>query len=60
MKKELSQNWNIYQSWLRFLVIILLVIGVFFRFANIDKKTLLGRRSFLSLRISGYMQSENE
>ncbi|MEJ6480205.1 glycosyltransferase family 39 protein [Nostoc punctiforme UO1] len=58
MKKELSQNWNIYQSWLRFLVIILLVIGVFFRFANIDKKLYWGDEVFSSLRISGYTQSE--
>ncbi|ACC80988.1 glycosyltransferase family 39 protein [Nostoc punctiforme] len=58
MKKELSQNWNISQSWLRFLVIILLVIGVFFRFVNIDKKIYWPDEVFSSLRISGYTQLE--
>ncbi|MEH2253931.1 glycosyltransferase family 39 protein [Nostoc sp.] len=58
MKKQLSQNWIISKSWLRFLIIILLVIGVFFRFVNIDKRIYWGDEVFSSLRISGYMQSE--
>ncbi|MDF5739149.1 MULTISPECIES: glycosyltransferase family 39 protein [unclassified Nostoc] len=58
MKKQLSQNWLISQSWLRFLIIILLVIGVFFRFVNLDKKIYWGDEVFSSLRISGYTQSE--
>ncbi|MEH2001900.1 MAG: glycosyltransferase family 39 protein [Nostoc sp.] len=58
MKKQLSPNWLISKSWLRFLVIILLVIGVFFRFANLDKKIYWGDEVFSSLRISGYMHSE--
>lgn len=58
MKKQLSQNWLISKSWLRFLIIILLVIGVFFRFVNLDKKIYWGDEVFSSLRISGYMVSE--
>ncbi|MBG1241166.1 glycosyltransferase family 39 protein [Nostoc sp. NZL] len=58
MKKQLSQNWFISKSWFRFLAIILLVIGVFFRFVNLDKKLYWGDEIFSSLRISGYMQSE--
>ncbi|MEH2455024.1 glycosyltransferase family 39 protein [Nostoc sp.] len=58
MKKQLSQNWLISKYWLRFLIIILLVIGVFFRFVNIDKRIYWGDEVFSSLRISGYMQSE--
>ncbi|MEH1826336.1 MAG: glycosyltransferase family 39 protein [Nostoc sp.] len=58
MKKQLSQSWIISKSGLRFLIIILLVIGVFFRFANLDKKLYWGDEVFSSLRISGYMQSE--
>ncbi|MHC5609469.1 MAG: glycosyltransferase family 39 protein [Nostoc sp.] len=58
MKKQLSQNWLISKSWLRFLIIILLVIGVFFRFVNLDKKIYWGDEVFSSLRISGYTQSE--
>ncbi|MCC5664405.1 glycosyltransferase family 39 protein [Nostoc sp. CHAB 5784] len=58
MKKQFSQNWFISQSSLRFLIIILLVIGVFFRFVNLDKKLYWGDEVFSSLRISGYIQSE--
>ncbi|MCC5627527.1 glycosyltransferase family 39 protein [Nostoc sphaeroides] len=58
MKKQFSQNWFISQSSLRFLIIILLVIGVFFRFVNLDKKLYWGDEVFSSLRISGYTQSE--
>ncbi|MCC5610660.1 glycosyltransferase family 39 protein [Nostoc sp. CHAB 5834] len=58
MKKQFSNNWFISQSSLRFLIIILLVIGVFFRFVNIDKKLYWGDEVFSSLRISGYMKSE--
>ncbi len=58
MKKQLSQNWLISKSWLGFLITILLVIGVFFRFVNLDKKIYWGDEVFSSLRISGYTQSE--
>jgi uncharacterized membrane protein len=58
MIKQLSRSLIISQSWLRFLIIILLVIGVFFRFVNIDKKLYWGDEVFSSLRISGYTQSE--
>ncbi|ODH00930.1 hypothetical protein A4S05_31175 [Nostoc sp. KVJ20] len=58
MKKQSSQNWKIPKSWLRFIVIILVVIGVFFRFVNIDQKLYWGDEVFSSLRTSGYMQSE--
>ncbi|MEH2027097.1 glycosyltransferase family 39 protein [Nostoc sp.] len=58
IKKQLSQKSTISKSWLRFLIIILLVIGVFFRFVNIDKKIYWGDEVFSSLRISGYTQLE--
>ncbi|WP_414513791.1 glycosyltransferase family 39 protein [Nostoc sp. PCC 9305] len=58
MKKRLSQKWTISKNWLRFLIIILLVIGVFFRFVNIDKKIYWGDEVLSSLRISGYQLSE--
>ncbi|WP_373527285.1 glycosyltransferase family 39 protein [Nostoc sp.] len=60
MKKQLSRNWLISQSWLRFLIIILLVIGVFFRFVNLDKKVYWLDEVYTSLRISGYLKSEME
>ncbi|MDZ7952694.1 glycosyltransferase family 39 protein [Nostoc sp. DedQUE09] len=58
MKKQFSQKWTISKYWLRSLITILLVIGVFFRFVNIDKKLYWGDEVFSSLRISGYTQSE--
>ncbi|MCW5313577.1 hypothetical protein GTQ43_07055 [Nostoc sp. KVJ3] len=58
MTKQLSNDWFISKSLLRFLIIILLVIGVFFRFVNLDKKLYWGDEVFSSLRISGYTLSE--
>ncbi|BDI18020.1 hypothetical protein ANSO36C_38220 [Nostoc cf. commune SO-36] len=58
MKNQLPHNWIISKSWLRFIIIILLVIGVFFRFVNIDKKLYWGDEVFSSLRLSGYTQLE--
>jgi uncharacterized membrane protein len=58
MKKQFLQKWSISKSGLRFLIIIILVTGVFFRFVNLDKKLYWGDEIFSSLRISGYMQSE--
>jgi uncharacterized membrane protein len=46
------------KSKLRFLVLVLLILGVFFRFANIDKKFYWYDEVFTSLRISGYTQTE--
>jgi len=43
---------------LRFLVIIVLVVGVFFRFVNIDHKVYWFDETFTSLRISGYTESQ--
>jgi len=60
MKKQLSKNWLFSQSLLRFLIIILLVIGVFFRFVNLDKKIYWADEVYSSLRISGYTLSELE
>ncbi|MBN3926607.1 glycosyltransferase family 39 protein [Nostoc sp. NMS4] len=57
-KTQLSQKSTISKYWLRFFIIILLVIGVFFRFVNIDKKLYWGDEVFSSLRISGYTQLE--
>ncbi|MEH2242921.1 glycosyltransferase family 39 protein [Nostoc sp.] len=58
MKKQLSKKSIISKSWLGFLIIILLVTGIFFRFVNIDKEIYWPDEVYSSLRISGYMQSE--
>ncbi|WP_193194020.1 glycosyltransferase family 39 protein [Nostoc sp. MG11] len=44
--------------WLKFLVIILLLLGVFFRFVNLGRKVYWFDETFTSLRISGYTQQE--
>ncbi|WP_293216192.1 MULTISPECIES: glycosyltransferase family 39 protein [unclassified Microcoleus] len=46
------------KSKLGFLVVILLILGLFFRFTNIDTKFYWYDEVFTSLRISGYTQTE--
>lgn len=45
-------------KWLRFLIIVILVIGIFFRFVNLEKKVYWIDEGYTSLRISGYTESE--
>jgi uncharacterized membrane protein len=42
----------------RFLIIVILVRGIFFRFANLEKKVYWRDEGYTSLRISGYTESE--
>ncbi|MEQ9672358.1 glycosyltransferase family 39 protein [Coleofasciculus sp. G2-EDA-02] len=43
---------------LRFLIIALLVLGIFFRFANLDQKIYWHDETYTSLRLSGYSLKE--
>ncbi|HLO52147.1 MAG TPA: glycosyltransferase family 39 protein, partial [Kamptonema sp.] len=43
---------------LKFLVIVLLIIGIFFRFTNLDRKVYSYDEAITSLRISGYTWTE--
>lgn len=54
----LSKKQPIYINWLRFFIIIVLVMGVFFRFANLDKKLYWNDEIATSIRISGYSFKE--
>ncbi|MEO6863347.1 MAG: glycosyltransferase family 39 protein [Microcoleus sp.] len=45
-------------QWLRYLIIILLIIGIFFRFGNLGAKVYWIDEAYTSLRISGYTESE--
>ncbi|MBN3907699.1 MAG: glycosyltransferase family 39 protein [Nostoc sp. NMS1] len=45
-------------SWLRFLIIFLLTMGILFRFFNLDNKVYSHDETYTSLRISGYTRSE--
>ena len=44
--------------WLRFLIITLLILGIFFRFAYLDRKVYWHDEAYTSLRISGYTKTE--
>ena len=56
----MNLNWNqiLPPSWLRWLCIIVLILGLFFRFINLDNKVYWVDESATSLRLSGYSQSE--
>jgi uncharacterized membrane protein len=45
-------------SWLRFLIIFLLTMGILFRFFNLDGKVYSNDETYTSLRISGYTVTE--
>ncbi|MEH2283367.1 MAG: glycosyltransferase family 39 protein [Nostoc sp.] len=45
-------------SWLRFLIIFLLTMGILFRFSNLDGKVYWHDETYTSLRISGYTINE--
>ena len=45
-------------GWFKILVVIVLVLGIFFRFYNIEHKFYWFDETFTSLRISGYTESE--
>ena len=45
-------------KWLRFLIIVVLVVGIFFRFANLDRKFYWIDETYTSLRVSGYTEAE--
>ncbi|MDZ8085306.1 MAG: glycosyltransferase family 39 protein [Nostoc sp. DedQUE12b] len=43
---------------LQFLIVVLLMVGIFFRFFNLDRKVYWHDETFTSLRISGYTANE--
>jgi uncharacterized membrane protein len=45
-------------SWLKVVVVLMLVLGVFFRFVNLDRKVYWTDETYTSLRISGYTEAE--
>jgi uncharacterized membrane protein len=53
-----GSNWRQLPQRLRFLICILLTLGVFFRFIHLDQKIYWIDETFTSLRISGYTESE--
>ncbi|MBD2740939.1 glycosyltransferase family 39 protein [Coleofasciculus sp. FACHB-1120] len=57
IRKQEGSN-GFYSKELRFFIAILLIIGFFFRFSNLDKKVYWGDESSTSRRISGYKIEE--
>ncbi|MBW4610804.1 MAG: glycosyltransferase family 39 protein [Hassallia sp. WJT32-NPBG1] len=51
-------HFKLAPSWLRFLILVLLVIGIFFRFVNLERKVYWHDETYTSLRISGYTAKE--
>lgn len=49
---------NLPSRRLQFLVISLLLLGIFFRFVNLDRKVYWHDEAYTSLRISGYTSTE--
>ena len=48
-------NWRLPVTGLRFLLSVVLVMGIFFRFVNIDRKFYWFDETYTSLRVSGYL-----
>jgi uncharacterized membrane protein len=55
--KLMPNSW-LPPTGLRFFLITLLVLGIFFRFVNLDRKTYWFDETFTSLRIAGYTEVE--
>ncbi|MEG3835718.1 MULTISPECIES: glycosyltransferase family 39 protein [unclassified Microcoleus] len=51
-------RFNVPRNWLQFLIIAVLVIGILFRFANLDRKFYWIDETYTSLRVSGYTEAE--
>lgn len=54
----MTQPCQLPPNWLRFTIVILLVLGTFFRFVNLNQKTYWEDETYTSLRSSGYTVEE--
>ncbi len=57
-QNSLSKNRPRHLTWFRYLLPALLVLGIFFRFYNLEKKNYWNDEIYTSLRISGYTKKE--
>ncbi len=58
MELKLIRSWKFPVTGLQFLVIIVLILGIFFRFVNLNQKVYWGDEAYSSSRISGYTTEE--
>jgi len=57
-ENKLTQSHRLHSAWLGLLIIVVLPLGLFFRFTNLDKKFYSHDEAFSSLRTSGYSAAE--
>ncbi|MCA1995402.1 MAG: glycosyltransferase family 39 protein [Coleofasciculus sp. S288] len=58
MKSQLTQSQTFSLTWLRYLIVVVLVLGVFFRFVNLDRKVYWHDEVYTSLRAAGFTRAE--
>ncbi|MBD2103162.1 glycosyltransferase family 39 protein [Leptolyngbya sp. FACHB-261] len=58
MSTRLSESSVLLLPWFRIFIVILLALGIFFRFVNLDRKVYWGDEALTSLRSSGYTEAE--
>ena len=58
MKKTLKKRLPLPPIWLRILIISLLILGIFLRFANLEKRAYWHDETYTLLRTSGYRVPE--
>ncbi|HBB36283.1 MAG TPA: hypothetical protein DDZ80_23835 [Cyanobacteria bacterium UBA8803] len=58
MPIKLTIQWKTKVDWLKFLIIIILLIGIFLRFVNLDQKAYSSDEVRTLLRTSGYTSEE--
>jgi len=56
--ERLNYHNSSLDKWVKFLIIVILVMGMFFRFANLQKKVYWIDEGYTYLGISGYTESE--
>ncbi|HEY9729050.1 MAG TPA: glycosyltransferase family 39 protein [Chroococcales cyanobacterium] len=49
-------NWLLPPNWLRVMIVSLLILGLFFRFVNLDRKVYWVDELYTSFRVSGYTE----
>lgn len=55
---RLKIAWQLPLANLKFFFVVLLVLGIFFRFANLDRKIYWHDEAYTSLRVAGYTSEE--
>jgi uncharacterized membrane protein len=51
-------TFQTYPKWLNLFILIVIILGIYFRFVNLDRKVYWHDEAYTSLRISGYTKAE--